>query len=141
MAAANYSVFNENSKLCAASRTFTDKEKKWNEVLNRNAPILHDILARSQTKASALQLEEERYKLKKRARLEKERADKEANQKLTEQLHAFANKLAQITLDEEFEAEEDEFPGEICTFISGIILIQLIFLKRIHLNSDKFRSN
>jgi hypothetical protein len=109
---ANYSLLNQHSKLSVSSRLPPDLEKKYNEMMNCHTPsILQDIMQRSKSNQSALQLEEERFKLKKRARLEQQRAEKEANQKFTENLHAFVNKLSQIRLDEEFETEEDEFPG------------------------------
>ena len=60
-------------------------------------------------------MEEERYKLKKRQRMEKERIEKEIAERFSQQLHLDATKYAEIILDEEEEKVEieDEFPGEL----------------------------
>ena len=98
-------------------------------------------LKKCQTK-TAFEIEEERYKLKKRQvkikdfilvffcfdakkrhcsfiknqRLEREKAEKELAQRFAQQLYLDVNKLASIRLEEEEERveeeEEDEFPGK-----------------------------
>jgi hypothetical protein len=93
-------------------------------------------LFKSQTKSSALAIEEERYKFKKRQvnknlsfrfiketmiviysiillkRLEREKIERELAQKFSQQLHLDANNLALLKDEDVIEIiEEDEFPG------------------------------
>jgi hypothetical protein len=59
-----------------------------------------------------LLIEEERYLLKKRQRLEKDKIEKELAFKFSQQLHLDSNKLSGIYLQEDLvDEEEDEFPG------------------------------
>jgi hypothetical protein len=94
------------------NRTGSEKEKYWHDQLTKNSQILNSILNKSQSKSNELMMEEERYKLKKRSRLEKERTEKELAQKFSQQLHLETKKLCEIYIQEDEPIEiEDEFPG------------------------------
>lgn len=96
-------------------KIINEKEKKWNETLNKNNSILQDVLKKAQVKSNALMMEEERYKYKKRQRMEKERIEKELALRFSQQLYLDSTKLGIGLNKEEVEEEEeeeieDEFP-------------------------------
>ena len=89
----------------------TSLEKSIQERLNKNQSILEQISNRSNQKLTAVLLEEERYKLKKRQRLERDKIEKELALKFSQQLYLDSNKITNKYFQEEKqEIEEDEFP-------------------------------
>lgn len=100
---------NSYSKL---NRSLNEFEKNINERLNKNQHIIEAVLKKSNTKLDAnLLIEEERYLLKKRQRLEKDKIEKELAFKFSQQLHLDSSKLSGIYLQEDLiDEEEDEFP-------------------------------
>lgn len=94
----------------STNRQLTSLEKSIQERLNKNQSILEQISNRSNQKLSTMMLEEERYKLKKRQRLERDKIEKELALKFSQQLYLDSNKITSIYLQEEKkEIEEDEF--------------------------------
>lgn len=92
-------------------RAPSDLEKRWAETLNKNASFLDELLLKSIKKSNEIVIEEERYKLQKRRRMEKERIEKEIADKFSQQLHLDATKYTEIVLEEEEKVEiEDDFP-------------------------------
>lgn len=98
-----------NGKL---TRSLTEFEKSIDDRLKNNHSIIEAVLKKSQNKIdTALLLEEERYKMKKRARQEKDLIERELAQKFTQQLHVDSNKYTSKYLEEDLEVEEEnEFP-------------------------------
>lgn len=107
---ANFTFMSKNSQLNVNNKNFTQNQKSWNERLNKNTPILQDILYKSQAKSNALALEEERYKFKKIQRLEKEKIDRDQAQKHSFQLQLEAFNLLSLNDNIIELIEEDEFP-------------------------------
>lgn len=107
-----FSQYTINSNHQKLTRSLNDFEKSINERLKSNQSIIEAVLKKSQTKIDAnLFIEEERYKLKKRQRQEKDLIERELAQKFTQQLHVDSNKFTGKYLEQELEVEEEnDFP-------------------------------
>lgn len=95
-----------------STRSLTEFERSIDDRLKNNHSIIEAVLKKSQSKIdTALLLEEERYKMKKRARQEKDLIERELAQKFTQQLHVDSNRYTSTYLEEDLEVEEEnEFP-------------------------------
>lgn len=107
-----FSKYNLSSNQQKLTRSLNDFEKSINDRLKSNQSTIEAVLKKSQTKLDAsLFIEEERYKLKKRQRQEKDLIERELAQKFTQQLHVDSNKFTGKYLEQELEVEEEnDFP-------------------------------
>ncbi|CAF0716238.1 unnamed protein product [Brachionus calyciflorus] len=104
------STFETISKV---NRRLSEFEKKMNEKLNKSHSVL-DIIIKSQSKPSALVLQEARYNQAKIQKLDREKIERDLAYNFSQKLHLEASKLAGIVYEEKDEEEveeiEDEFP-------------------------------
>lgn len=107
-----FSLYNNVSTFSKVNRELTDFEKNIDERLRNNQSIIEAVLKKSQTKLDSNQyIIEERYKLKKRQRQEKDLIERELALKFTQQLHVDSDKNTGKYLEEDLEVEEEnEFP-------------------------------
>lgn len=107
-----YSLYTNGNGQSILNRSLNEFEKSIDNRLKNNNTIIEAVLKKSQSKLDAnLFIEEERYKMKKRQRQEKDLIERELAQKFTQQLHVDSNKYDEKCLI--FEEEpiiENEFP-------------------------------
>lgn len=98
--------------LKSSSRSKNAFEKSIDDRLRSNQSMIENVLKKSQSKLETnLMVEEERYKMKKRQRQEKDIIERELAHKFTQQLHLDSTKHTIKYLEEDLPVQvENDFP-------------------------------